>query len=368
MSLLAIEGFDHYETGTYQGKLLANDGAIYTSGGRYGAGYWSAGGTGNCTIGLGSNNQEIIVGLGLYLTGTESSAYSDIIAFKAFNGTTQGMLHVGGGNVLYVTRGTSTIIANGSTGLSTETWYYIEIRYKVDDSSGEVEVKINATPEISATSLDTRSSASYNSTYSIILGAGRYGSSRIDDVYVLETGSSPNNTFLGDCRVDTLNVDAAGTHTDWTPLSGSNYQNVDEAQTDDDTTYNTAQTEGDTDTFGHVDLSQTTDVYGMQVSARVSKTDASNMYARLVVRQGGTDYKGDVEGVGASYSFIKQIREVDPNTSTQWTRSGINTAEIGIERTSSLTAAPTTTATTTAPTTTAPTTTAPTTLATTTPP
>ena len=48
------------------------------------------------------------------------------------------------------------------------------------------------------------------------------GTLDIDDLYICDgTGSAPHNTFLGDCRVDTLLPTADGTAQQWTPSTGT---------------------------------------------------------------------------------------------------------------------------------------------------
>lgn len=364
MSLLIIEGFDHYDETTWAGKAVFSNGTIKTSGGRYlSGGCWAPDTDTNAyaSFALGGNHQEIIVGMAIYLEGTENGLSDTLLSFPSTGGTVQGQLHVGSSNVLYVTRGTSTILGTGSTPLAIETWYYIEIRYKVDDSAGEVEVKINGISEINLSSQDTRNDASYNSIASFRLLGGRYFQSgkgtRVDDLYALETASSPNDDFLGDCRVDTLAVNADGTTNQWTPSAGNNYENVDDDPPDGDTTYNETDTDGHVDLFDHVDLSQTTSVFGVQVAAYLEKTDAANIFVRLGTRSGGSNYWGSAQGAGASYQHLMQMFETDPATGSAWTRTGVNNAEFGIKRSGSAT-------TTAAPTTAAPTTAAPTTLTT----
>lgn len=370
MSLITIEGFDHYDVDTWISKLIWNDGSINTSGGRYqGGGAWIANGDTGAYFqtGLGGNYQEIIVGFALYLDGSENGLADDAVAFYDQGGTLQGRLSVGSGNTLFVTRGASSIIATGSVSLTLQRWYYIEIRYKVSNTVGEVEVRIDGVVDINLSGADTQASTTYSSIRNVRFQTCRYPNGvRIDDLYILDTGSGARNDFLGDCRVDTLFPSSDGTTNDWTPLGGgSNYVEVDDNPPDEDTSYVYSSTDGDIDLYGHEVLSQATSVFGVQVSAYLQKDDAGALWARLGVRSGGSNYFGTVEGVGASWAFQKEIFELNPATASDWTTTSINAAEIGIERIGVVTTPAPTTLTSSPPTTAGPTTAAPTTLLTT---
>jgi len=381
MSLILIEGFDHYTTATSGGKFTIDANAeIDASAGRFQGGgalkpMTSATSTENYFY-FDANYSEIIVGFAFYYdnTGTEYPLTIDMLALLSSAGNTQVILKLGTGNVLFVTRGTNSVIANGTTGLVAGTWNYIEMRTVISDSVGEIEVRLNGVVEINASGLDTKQDTSIASVNRMYFGSCRYlNAARIDDVYVLSTAGSFNNDFLGDCRVATLAVVANGTTNQWDALVGpSNYQDVDDATPDDDTTYIHTAVDGEIDLFGIENMSQASDVFGVQVVARSEKPDAGDAFVRLGVRSGGANYFGADQGLSVGYTHLKQIFNYDPHTKGAWTRTLVNLLEVGVKRraiatTTSppTTAPPATTAapgTTTPPTTLAPTTAAPTTL------
>lgn len=379
MSLILVEGFDHYTTATAGGKVqLDGNSEINLSAGRFQGG--GALITANASVStenylsLGANFSEVIVGFALYFdnTGTEIPAYTEVLAFVANTGSVQCMLQLGTGNTLYFTRGSSTVIANGSTPLVQGTWNYIEVRVVISDTVGEVEVKLNGVEEMNETAVDTKNT-SVSSVNQVYFGSCRWqDSGRIDDVYAVSTAGSVNNDFLGDCRVDTLTVTGNGTTNQWDALVGpSNYQDVDDATPDDDTTYISTAVDGEIDLFDIENMSQASDVFGVQVVARAEKPDAGDAFLRLGVRSGGKNYFGPDQGLAVGYTHLKQIFETDPHTKGLWTRTLVNLLEIGVKRrefetttTPPTSAPPATTAapgTTMPPTTPAPTTPAPTT-------
>lgn len=380
MSLILVEGFDHYTTATSGGKFSIDaNSSINTTGGRFQGGGAlntadSATSTEN-TFTLGANYSEIVVGFALYFdeTGTETG-YDEIVSLVASDGNNQVVLHLGTGYVLSVTRGSSTVIANGSTALVAGTWNYIELRAVISNTVGEIEVYLNGVSEINSTGLDTQYSATISSVNTFYIGSCRWiGSARVDDLYALNTAGSVNNDFLGDCRVDTLAVVGNGTTNQWDVLTGpSNYQDVDDTTPDDDTTYIYTAVDGEIDLFDIENMSQATDVFGVQVVARAEKPDAGDAFVRLGVRSGGTNYFGPDQGPAVGYAHLKQMFNTDPYTKGVWTRTLVNLLEIGVKRreyetttTPPTTAPPATTAapgTTMPPTTLAPTTAAPTTV------
>jgi hypothetical protein len=70
-------------------------------------------------------------------------------------------------------------------------------------------------------------------------------------------------------------------------------------------------------------------VYGVQVNAAVLKDDAGVKSVSTMVRSGSTNGDGASVGLSTSQSIISQIYELNPNTSTAWTESTVNAAEVG---------------------------------------
>lgn len=243
----------------------------------------------------------------------------------------------GGGLGFY--RGTTLLEQTGSGLISAGTWYYIELKVTVDNSSGSYEVRLNGDVILSDTGVDTQQTANasvdafgWNSFPDF---AWRY----IDDLYILDTTGSDNNDFLGDVRVETIYPDGAGNETDWTPSTGSNWENVDDAQPDDDSTYNYVASGGglpanDLYTLGSL-VTGVGEIYGIQINSYTRKDDAGSVKLANILRTGGTTYSGmGVESISDSYNFQLDIVEQNPNTSSAWTIAEVNSLETGIRRVS----------------------------------
>lgn len=250
-----------------------------------------------------------------------------------------------GANHLQCRRGLSgTVLATGTTAFITSTYYYIEIKHTIDNTTGYVEVRLNgsAVAELSFSG-DTQNGGSAQWT-----GLAFHGqqftvgspSPKIDDVYLCDSVDStathglPNNDFLGDCRCD-FNPSSSGngTNTDFTTSTGADHGAlVDETTPNDDTDYNDGTALGNKDTYNLPSLSFTPSViFGVQGFNYVKKTDAGARAICDVVRSGGADYDGAAQNLSTSYAYYTEMWESDPATAAPWDEAGVNALEHGLK-------------------------------------
>jgi hypothetical protein len=247
--------------------------------------------------------------------------------------------------------GTLDFISNTNQGTSTYAFannneYFVEFKIVIHDSTGSMELKVadltangeDADPvsEWTLSGIDSRANTNVTETawdQVAFRHSATSGQSRYDDIYICNGAGSTNNDFLGNIFVETLNPDGAGNSTQLTPSAGSNYQNVDETtKPDDDTTYNTADADGETDLYTVSNPTKTTDPLGVQVQALVRTTDADRRTIRLPIRNNAVDSEGSDIGILAdTYQGRSRILETDAN-GDPWTNSLINGLEIGIKR------------------------------------
>jgi len=203
-------------------------------------------------------------------------------------------------------------------GLDYNVWRYIEIKITIDNSAGVFEVRSNGVVVANLTGIDTQATANAQAT-GFHLGAGvgqSYCDYYFDDLYVLDTNGAQCNDFLGDVRIDAVRPNGAGTHTDFTPSAGANYENVDEEPgPDDDTTYNEATTIGDQDSYAMESLPSPagTTILGVKSQVAARKTDAGTRKAKVLTRAGTTDNLGSEESLLDSYSAMADIMEDTTN-------------------------------------------------------
>ena len=171
--------------------------------------------------------------------------------------------------------------------------------------------------------------------YNIGGGAGY----RVSDLWVVETGSAPNNGFLYPAVISPLlpAADVVG-ESDFTPSTGSdNYATVNDAGGQNfDTDFNESDTATHKDRFtssGGLPQSPAGSYLAVQTVSMVRDVaDLGTRTARAVI------YEGTTEGVGATatltepgYQPVEAIFETNPDTATTWTAAEIEAAEFGIE-------------------------------------
>lgn len=330
--LLFIDGFDHYTSTAQLWPYIDRSGI--SSGGR----------SGNAMY-VQFTDREVgrdipavdsgVVGFAVKmdLLGNAQAGGSCLVSLYS-DATMMLELRVSNLGVLTVTRARTTVLATSTYRVPSAAWVYLEFKFVISDTVGSVEVRANGVQVISASGIDTRNGtpttvnrlycANGGETYSEI-------QARYDDMYMLDLSGSENNDFLGDVKVETLHPAAAGAHTDFTPSAGSNYQNVDDAAPDDDTTYNSSATAAAKDTFALGDLVASGVVRGVQHDMRLRKDDAGGRTAHALLRSGGADAAGSDVVVLDTYQTVQALWEQNPATSAPWTIADVNALEAGYE-------------------------------------
>jgi hypothetical protein len=353
MSLLFMDGFDHYDALTY-GSLkwdanpftggMSCQTAWFATGGRRNGAYvrlgaeWGHVGQYWCKT-LVSNCATIIVGCAVKFVSITGSPQPYFMAL--YDGST---MHIGlKRNVttgyLDAYRGDGMLLGTYSVPFSANVWYYFELKATIHDSNGILQFRVNEYLALDLSSIDTRNGANaYVNKIGFGAGAdsGNQHTLAIDDLYVCDNSGANNNDFLGDCRIDVILPNGAGYATQWTPSAGSNYQCVDDALFDNGTDYVSEDTEGNQDTYAFADLPVgIAGIKGIQTSLFAKRTD-SGVATKIkpVIRTGDTDYlKTEVTPTVNYYDYL-EITEVNPATSAAWTKAELDDTEFGINLTS----------------------------------
>lgn len=331
-----MDGFDHYNDTAEMAKKWNSSvvDAQFTTGRFGGQAFWFEQGN-NALHVLSSNLSTFVVGFAYqYEVG---ASMSDNNLFSIYDDSTiQLDIYVNNDGSLSIRRGASTVLGTSAVGLvSPGVWNYIEFKATINNS-GSYELRFNGTNILSDSGVDTQqSSNAYMNKFGFV--AAGYTNRNIDDFYFLDTSGSTNNDFLGDVRIETIRPTGAGNQTDFTPSTGSNWENVDDTTPDDDSTYNYHAPQGlpGTDLFTMGDLTTISgSIFGIQPIIYTRKDDAGSADLYSVIRTGGTDYVGSGISLGDSYIYHTDILEENPNTATAWTVTDINNIEGGYRRTS----------------------------------
>lgn len=335
MTLLFMDGFDHYTTLSEKWDSVITGCSISAGNGRNGDGLFVDSGASHTYVAKSVNNlTTVIVGFAMKWASISASAnYVLQVEEPTFMHMQIRMDNTG---VFSAWRAGSTNIGTASSAVSQNVWTYVEIKITIHDTAGEVTIKLDGTTTVlNLTNVDTRNSGT-GIINSVKLGAASVGSDiYYDDVYICDTAGTLNNDFLGDVKVTTLYPNGNGNYSQWAGSDGNsvdNYLLVDEADANT-SDYIQSSTVNQKDTFTYQDVGVGATIKGVQICSYVKKSEAGNREVRHVTRVSATDYNSTAQSLGSSYKVIRDIRETDPSTAVAWTEAGINGAEFGIELT-----------------------------------
>jgi|SRR5215510_1913267 len=229
-----------------------------------------------------------------------------------------------------------TVLGTTTNVISQNTFYYIEVRVLISTTVGTVDIRVNGTSWLALTGQNTQA-GSANTANTIRIGNiaanGSMGQTDFDDFYLCDgTGSAPYNTFLGDCRIDTLFPNAEGGTQQWTPSTGTSHYTLVDETAPNTTDYVSSITPTQRELFGMQNLTTITGtIYGAQACLATMKSDAGSRVIRNVIRSGSSDSLGANVTLGTSQLYQISLHTTDPATSTAWTETGVNNAQVGAE-------------------------------------
>lgn len=233
----------------------------------------------------------------------------------------------------------TTLLATSGVAVSNNAWTVLQIRHKVSDTVGVIEVWVTGVQTINFSG-DTQQSGTAN-IKSFDLQAYRYtdafGTSNsacaFDDVAVNDTTGSRNNAKPNDGRVFYLVPTSAG---DVTQLarggtdSGANWSQVDEVPigTSDDVR---SDVDGQYDLYSLANTTVAGDVAAAVWTAYAQKSDAGLAGIAPMLKTGGTESEGSRVELATGNAFYQQIYEVNPVTSNPWTTSELDALQAGVK-------------------------------------
>lgn len=251
--------------------------------------------------------------------------------FVAIDNITKANLFINSAGNLLLHNESNTLIATGTTALSTGVWYRIGV--KIGTGSGAVsayEVQIDGVSEFSGTTASL-----YEENNGVIrLGKVLNTNSKTVDFYYDDLIVS-NSGFPDAGQCDLLIPNANGTYSDWTigAGAGSNYENVDEFPNDGDTTYLLSTVMGipnhPDETEQLAAMAAALAVAAVKPFIVVKRDGAVNGSTQLMHRSGSTDTTLSAGATTSAYALKAAVLDVDPATSVAWTAGGVNAFEVG---------------------------------------
>jgi len=238
--------------------------------------------------------------------------------------------------------GTGTLLAlspnNSWTGNTNQ---FIEIHFKIATSGGILEVRQDNQVVVTYTGNTQRSTNAWCDALDYHPSTGTFGMSgfiTLDDLYYCDTttgpGTTPANSYLSDVAVRPLFA-IGNDSVSWTPLTGTNWEMIDETAMDGDTTYNSTSTVNNEDRFNFQSLTGGVDlVYGLQVVGAYRKTDGGAHTIKQSVKSGSTEDYGPDHQVNTSYFYTIDLWILNPDTGLNWTLAEINAMKAAYKLTS----------------------------------
>lgn len=260
-----------------------------------------------------------------------------IIGFNRTNSSGQVSLRLDIDYTLIVQNENGDILGHPINILSVDTWYYIELKVGISQTSGSFDLHLDGTSISSATGVDTNPFIRANPNRIVLYGST---TPNFDDVYILD-GVAPDNDFWGNVTVTPYYPASDGTYLQWATSSGSvHYSLVDDFGPDlADYIVLSSGSHGKTDTY----LMQTVtsgSTSGSSVKAvqQVFWSDSddgtfSDVLRGVVVSSGSQFQSADLPIQNLNPVAYMGRWSTNPATGSAWTDATINSSEFGVYRT-----------------------------------
>ena len=347
MALVFADGFDHYQTADVLKKwtgLCASAAAPTDIGPEYAR---PPGGMGLFNYQAASRGvyktfaaTHVSFVCGFNVNFQSASATGAILGFFDSSSGTPGAtyqisLKLDGSAHLQVFTGASTVLATSANTMSASTWYHVEIKATINNSTGTYEVRVNGSATgwiAAATGKNTRGQSANNYIDVVALepaGSTAVTGQYVDDFYFLSS-SAPNNDFLGPQKILAAFPAATGNYAQWTGNYATNFANVNETTADGDQTFNQSATANQIDSFVFDDVpAGTISAVQFCIEARQDAGAARTIAAFERAAAGPTDRVMTSQILAGSYLIYTDPRDVDPDTSAAWTATLFNSNEYG---------------------------------------
>lgn len=218
-----------------------------------------------------------------------------------------------------------TLVATGTTALSLNTWYRIEILTSTGAGSQAYEVKIDGVSELSGTM-----NMLTNNHGSVRVGKGTNRNSQTVDFFFDDCCWSDSG-YPGAGQCDRLAPDSNGATMQFSAgTNASNYLEVDEIPTDTDTTYVASSgSANQTALFGYGAMASASSINSVKAWARArSVAGASSTKLRIV--SGASNTETTAADWTTSYVQKFKLANTDPNTGSAWAQSAVSAIEAGV--------------------------------------
>lgn len=238
--------------------------------------------------------------------------------------------------------GGETSLGSSTNAFALDRWYWVGVRVKLDNTTGEVEVQVDGTNSgwINLTSQDT---VAYDAECHEVFWTGLDGLSRgvdWDDFFVHSgTGSGTfGDNFLSRMRLQRLGPNGDGDNQDSVATGSVNrWQNVDQTNTSAGSVYNTLSTANEYDlyTVASPPSGNIGPIYGV-IADNASSVDgvtARGLEPMIKVSTSGTEGRGTpIDAlVTGEYAHRQSLFETVPGTTNAFVSTNLDELQVGVE-------------------------------------
>lgn len=328
MAMLFMDGFDYIAQNNNIIKWDNNTNSTPVTG-VYGKGKAMPMSSTALTKTLASNLTTGMDGFHVFLT-----AIGTLVLFRFFDsGSLQVDLRMDATGHLFFTRNGTTIGSTSTVQLQPNNYYWIEMQVTISTTVGVANLYINNVSALAGSSLNTQNTA--NAFFNQIQIASN-SAVTVDSFHCWDSTAGDVTAFpYGEHIIDTRLANAVGTNSAWTKQGTShpsNFQYVNEANEDADTTYVT-DTPGVLpliDSYGFPALLESTGTIGTVAINTVDRIDDVGPHTMdHYTLSGGVVGLSAAISPSSTYNNHQTFRGTDPNTSAAWTVANLNAAEFG---------------------------------------
>jgi len=317
---------------------------VTTESTRSGAKKWNPGTFGfGMTIDVDAGTvQEGIVGYRGYVVGNPSG--HDMIAIHDSNGRLNIAIRHNADYSITIYRGefpTLALVTSPINALQAGTRPFIEFKFKIANSGGMAEVRVNS--QIVCTFTGDTVQTSWGSPtedwhYVVFHGSQVQPS----DIYVADATDLGDgfgaHEYIGEAQTDFHQIIGPGASDDWTPSGGSDTADVtDEMPSDQGSTFSETSTPTDQFTVEHEDLKfPGAEIVCVTDLIDASKSDSGPSVFRVLRRHAGIDYEVSPDiapNEGEWNWFGGNPQHFLPSGAVLWTETDFNAGEIGARKT-----------------------------------
>ena len=247
--------------------------------------------------------------------------------------------HVGGApNIRADSTGNWELVVSGvaraSFPISAGIWHWVSMHFRVHATLGKWTVTVDGIQVVDFSG-DTLGTGSPDTSNGVAFGAGTSAVYKWDDIIISDgIGGAPFNGLLADRRIETIRPDGAGTATNFAPFPADavNWNKVDEAVPDDDTTYVEDAVSAQRDTYTHTNMTLTpASIDALVVKTLAKNPDGGSNNIKHVIDSSASISVGAAVATTSEYTVQQTVFETDPATATAWIKAGVDAVEAGFE-------------------------------------